>query len=130
MPSSSSETNRVSNSHSSLVTTPSSRMILGKPKIEVTKVLTHQVGRNEEYFHGANWHNTTKNGVNFDSNSSLVTKNQMHHVGRNREHSCVPFNLRFVLIEGDCSPKSPFLGAMSAKSKKMESKTALHLVSH
>ena len=40
-PRSSSETNRVSNSHSSLVTTPSSRMILGKPKIEVTKVLTH-----------------------------------------------------------------------------------------
>ena len=47
---SSSETNRVYHSHSSLVTTPSSRMILGKPKIEVTKVLTHQVGKNEEYF--------------------------------------------------------------------------------
>ena len=36
-PRSSSETNRVSNSHSRLVTTPSSRRILGKPKIEVTR---------------------------------------------------------------------------------------------
>ena len=62
VPSPSSETNRVSNSHSSLVTTSSSRMILGKPKNEVTKVLTHQVGKNEEYFHGENWHTTTKNG--------------------------------------------------------------------
>ena len=97
VPSSSSETDRVSNSNSSLVTTPPSRMILGKPKIEVTKVLTHQVGKNEEYFHGENWHNTTKNGENSDCNSSLVTslvtKNLMHHAGRNGEHSCVPFNL-------------------------------------
>ena len=38
VPSSSFETNRVSNSHSSLVTTPSSRMIFGQPKIKVTKV--------------------------------------------------------------------------------------------
>ena len=45
-PRSSSETNRVSNSHSILVTTPSSRMILGKPKTEVTKVLTHNSGKN------------------------------------------------------------------------------------
>ena len=66
VPSSSSETNRVSTSYSSLVTTPSSTMILGKPKIEVTKVLTHQVGKNEEYLHGENWHNTTKNGENSD----------------------------------------------------------------
>ena len=66
VPSSSSETNRVSNSHSSLVTTSSSRMILDKPKNEVTKVLTHQVGKNEEYFHGENWHNTSKNGKNSD----------------------------------------------------------------
>ena len=50
IPRSSSETNRVSNRHSSLVTTPSSRMILGKPKIEVTKVLTHNSGKNGEYF--------------------------------------------------------------------------------
>ena len=38
--------------------------------------------------------------------------------------------LRLILIEGDCSPKSPFLGATSAKSQKMESKPTLHLVSH
>ena len=65
-PRSSSETNRVSNSHSSLVTTPSSRMILGKPKIEVTKVLTHNSGKNGEHFYWENWHNTTKNGENSD----------------------------------------------------------------
>ena len=53
VPSSSSETNRVSNSHSSLVTTSSPRMILGKVKSEVTKVLTHHVGKSEEYFHGS-----------------------------------------------------------------------------
>ena len=63
-PRSSSETNRFSNSHSSLVTTPSSRMILGKPKIEVTKVLPHTNGKNGEHFYGENWHNTTKNGEN------------------------------------------------------------------
>ena len=92
-PRSSSETNRVSNSHSSLVTTPSSRMILGKPKIEVTKVLTHNNGKNGEHFYGENWHNTTKNGENPDCNSILVTKKLMNHAGRNGEHSCVPFNL-------------------------------------
>ena len=37
VPRSSSETHRVSDCHSNLVTTQSSRMILGKPKIEVTK---------------------------------------------------------------------------------------------
>ena len=65
-PTSSSETNLDSNSHSSLVTTPSSRMILGKPKIEMTKVLTHNNGKNGEHFYGENWHNTTKNGENSD----------------------------------------------------------------
>ena len=105
-PRSSSETNRVSNSHSSLVTTPSSRMIHGKPKIEVTKGLTHTNGKNGEHFYGENWHNTTKNGENSDCNSRLVTKNLMHHAGRNGEHSCVPFNLSntscgFMLKEVD-----------------------------
>ena len=65
-PRSSSKTNRVSNSLSSLVTTPYKRMILQKPKIEVTKVLTHTNGKNREYFYGENWHNTTKNGENSD----------------------------------------------------------------
>ena len=43
VPSSPSETNRVSDCQSSLVTTPSSSRILDKPKIEVTKVLIHHV---------------------------------------------------------------------------------------
>ena len=111
-PRSSSETNRVSNSHSSLVTTPSSRMILGKPKIEVTKVLTHNNGKNGEHFYGENWHSTIKNGENSDSNSRLMTKNLMNHAGRNREHSCVSFNLNntshgFMLKEVDWGGKHP-----------------------
>ena len=65
-PRSSSETNRVSIRHSSLVTTPSSGMILGKPKIEVTKILTHTNGKNGEHFYWENWHNTTKNWENSD----------------------------------------------------------------
>ena len=92
-PRSSSETNRVSNSHSSLVTTPSSRLILGKPKTKVTKVLTHTNGKSGEHFYGENWHNTTKNGENSECNSILVTMNQMLHAGRNGDHICEPFNL-------------------------------------
>ena len=65
------------------MTTPSSRMILDKPKIEVTKVLTHTNGKNGEHFYAENWHNNTKNGENSDYNSRLVTKNLMHHAGRN-----------------------------------------------
>ena len=111
-PRSSSETNRVSNSHSSLVTTPSSRMILGKPKLEVTKVLTHTNGKNGEHFYRENWHNTTKNWENSDSNSRLVTKNLMNHAGRNREYSCVSFNLNntsrgFMLKEVDWGGEQP-----------------------
>ena len=88
------------------MTTPSSRIILGKPKIEVTKVLPNQVGKNEEYFHGENWQNTTNNGNKSNRNSSLVTKNLMHRGGRNGEHSYVPFNLNttscgFMLREGN-----------------------------
>ena len=111
-PRSSSETIRVSNRHSSLVTTPSSRMILGKPKIEVTKVLTHTNGKNGEHFYRENWHNTTKNGENSDCNSILVTNNLMNHDERNGEHSCVPFNLNntsygFMLKEVDRGGKHP-----------------------
>ena len=59
-----------------------------------------------------NWHNTTKNGENSDCNSILVTKNLMHHAGRNGEHSCVPFNLSntscgFMLKEVDWGGKHP-----------------------
>ena len=87
-------------------------MILGKPKIEVTKVLTHTNGKNGEHFYGENWHNTTKNGDISECNSILVTKNLMHHAGRNGEHYCVSFNLnntscRFMLKEVDWGGKHP-----------------------
>ena len=49
---SSSERDRVSDLHSSLVTTPSSRMIIDKLKIEVTKDPIHHVGKNGEHFYG------------------------------------------------------------------------------
>ena len=87
-------------------------MILGKPKIEMTRLLTHTNDKNGEHFYGENWHNTTKNGGNSDWNSRLVTKNLMHHAGRDGEHSCVPFNLsntscRFLLKEVDWGGKHP-----------------------
>ena len=111
-PRSASETNRVSNNHSSLVTTPSSRMILGKPRIEVTKVQTHNSAKNGEHFYRQNWHNTTKNGENSKYRSIIVAKNLMHHAGRNGEHYCVPLNLkntscRFLLKEIDWGGKQP-----------------------
>ena len=46
---------RVSDCHSSLVTTPSSRLILANPKIEVTKALIHHIGKNGEHFYGENF---------------------------------------------------------------------------
>ena len=55
MPKSFSETNRVSDCHSSLVTIPSSRLILVKPKIEVAKALVHHIGKNGEHFYGENF---------------------------------------------------------------------------
>ena len=51
----SSGTNRVSDYQSSLVTTSSSRWILDKPKIEVTKALIHHIGKNGKYFYGENF---------------------------------------------------------------------------
>ena len=53
---SSSEPCRVSNCHSSLVTTPSSRMILDKLMMEVTKDSLHPVGKNREHFIKLNQH--------------------------------------------------------------------------
>ena len=55
VPRSSSETDRVSNCNSSLVTTLSSRMIPGKLEIEVTKDPIHHVGKNGEHFYGENF---------------------------------------------------------------------------
>ena len=60
----SSETDQVSNCHSILVSTPSSRMIPGKLKIEVTKDPIYHVGKNGEH----------------------LTKGPIHHVGKNGEH--------------------------------------------
>ena len=55
VPRSSPETNRVSVVSSNLVTPPSSRMIPGKLKIEVTKVSIHHVGKNGKHFYGENF---------------------------------------------------------------------------
>ena len=91
-------------------------MILGKPKIKVTKVLTHHNGKNGEHFYGENWHNNTKNS---DCNSSLVTKNLMDHPGRNGEHSCVPFNntsCGFILKEADWGGKHPINSVVDWRS--------------
>ena len=55
VPKSSSGTNRVSDCHSSLVTTSSSRWILDKHKIEVTKALIHHIGKNGEHLYGENF---------------------------------------------------------------------------
>ena len=52
---SSSGTNRVSDCHSSLLTTSSSRWILDKPKIVVTKALVHHTSKNGEHFYGENF---------------------------------------------------------------------------
>ena len=55
VPSSPSETNRVSDCKSILVTTPSSRMIPGKLKIEVTKDPIYHVGKNGKHSYGENF---------------------------------------------------------------------------
>ena len=46
---------RVSDCHSRLVTTPSPRLTLDKPKIEVTKALIHHIGKNGKHFDGENF---------------------------------------------------------------------------
>ena len=55
MPKSSPGTNRVSDCQSNLVTTPSSKLILDKPKIEVNKAPIHHIGKNGEHFYGENF---------------------------------------------------------------------------
>ena len=62
---SSSETDRVSDCKSSLVTTPSSRVILDKLKIEMTKDSIHHVGKNGEHFYVENYiyENPTKRHI-------------------------------------------------------------------
>ena len=55
VPRSSSETDRVSDCKSSIVTTPSSRMVPGKLKIEVTNDPIYHVGKNGEHSYGENF---------------------------------------------------------------------------
>ena len=55
MPKSSSGTNLVSDCHSCLVTTSSSRWIPDKPKIGVIKALIHCIGKNGKHFYGENF---------------------------------------------------------------------------
>ena len=74
MPKSPSGTNRVSVSHSSLVTILSSRWILDKPKIEVTKTLIHHIGKNGEHFYGENFiHEYPKSWRHTKSNQNIGT---------------------------------------------------------
>ena len=76
MPKSYSGTNRVSVCHSILVTTSSSRWILDKPKIEVTKGLIHHIGENGEHFYGENFiHEYPKSWRHIKSNQNIGT----HH---------------------------------------------------
>ena len=80
MPKSSSGTNRVSDCHSSLVTTSSSRWILNKPKIEVTKALIHHIGKNGEHCYGENFiYEYPKSWRNIKSNQNMGT----HHTFNN-----------------------------------------------
>ena len=75
MPKSSSGTNRVSVCHSILVTTSSSRWILDKPKIEVTKTLIHHISKNGDHFYGENFiHEYPKSWRHIKSNQNIGTK--------------------------------------------------------
>ena len=80
MPKSSSGTNRVSDCHSRLVTTSSSRWILDKPKIEVTKALIHHIGKTGEHFYGENFlHEYPKSWRHV----KLIRKTGTHHTFNN-----------------------------------------------
>ena len=96
MPKSSSGTKRVSDCRSSLVTTSSSRLILDKPKIEVTKALLHHIGKNAELFYGEDFiHEYLKSWRHIKSNQNMGT----HHTFNN----CVreTFNHEFSPSEID-----------------------------
>ena len=79
MAKSSPETNRVSDCQSSLVATPSSRLILDKHKIEVNKARIHHIGKIGEHFYGENfiydfpksWKHIKE--VDWETNSSSTT---------------------------------------------------------
>ena len=76
VPKSSSGTNQASICDSILVTTSSSRLILDKPKIEVTKTLIHHIGKNGEHFYGENFiHEYPKSWRHIKSNQNIGTNN-------------------------------------------------------
>ena len=78
IPKSYSGTNRVSVCQSIIVTT--SRWILDKPKIEVTKALIHHIGKNGEHFYGENFiHEYLKSWRHIKSNQNIGT----HHTFNN-----------------------------------------------
>ena len=107
VPNSSSETNRVSSFHSSLVTSPSSRMIPGKLKIEVTKDPTYQVGKNGEH----------------------LTKDPMHHVGKNGEYSYGE-NFRYEYPSKRHTKSNQHMGILHAFSKSSQHMGILHVFSN
>ena len=106
VPSSHSETKRVSDCHSRLVTTPSSRKILDKSKIEATKVLIHHLGNNGEHFYRENFiyeypskrHIKSKSGLNHVS--SLMEVDWGGKLRVNHIHECMPSEVHW----GDHDP--------------------------
>ena len=68
-PISSSETDQVSNSHSNFMTTPSSRMIIDKFKIDVTKDPINLVRKNGEHFYGENYIYESQRGTSSQTNT-------------------------------------------------------------
>ena len=65
--------NRVSDCHSSLVTTPSSRLILDKSKIEVTNVILYHIDKNGEHFYGENFiYDFTKLKFNYTTSGYML----------------------------------------------------------
>ena len=106
MPSAPSETNQVSDCHSSSLTTPSSIRILDISKIEVTNVLIHHVGKNGEHFYGENLiyeysskrHIKSKSGLNHGS--SLIKVDWGGKLRVNHMHECMPSEVH----QGDHDP--------------------------
>ena len=99
MPRSPSETNRVSGCHSSLVTTPSSRRVLDKPKIEVTKVQIHHIDKNGEHSYGER---------QLKSNQHMGTLHAFSNcVRKTFKHGLSPSEVDWVDPEGEPTKHGP-----------------------
>ena len=80
VPKSYSETNRVSDCHSSLMTTSSSIWIPDKPKIEATKALIHHIGKNGVHIYGENIiHEYPKSWRHIKSNQDMGTNHTFNN---------------------------------------------------